>query len=451
MTFSRRQDRVQVRPRLELLERRDVPTVLVPTTFANAGISFNTGMRGAEGGFYALAVQESNQAISTLATFQRNLQNVKDTIAAIPPATFFPGDGSTMTNIVTIQADLTTAINNAPGSILGGAAGTAVHNAMTQIVNIVNGDATLKALADNAADLAAADPGYASLGFQQVPQKLAAGVTAATAPHANLAEIGRIFDDSSNRLIGGVGSDFNKATIIADLQAVRMDIQELMAAHPELFGGFTGIHARTMVVQIPGEIGFINDVGVNPVANHGTRDISLDLIDIVQGDPNLANMDNIGGVTGFNIFPDPRTPPTRYQDNDQQTNSFAFEIAQGNTLGVQAINLVTTQPENFVAIAALIEQFQDLSQFAQNFDSAQPLIFRARFDNEQLATTGTQRAAIGTMIFGLLTENVTLVQDARQAISMNWADNAGNNIPVTGGTYNVDGMTIAEVLSTAHP
>ena len=63
---------------------------------------------------------------------------------------------------------------------------------------------------------------------------------------------------------------------------------------------------------------------------------------------------------------------------------------------------------------------------------------------------GTQRAVIDAMIQGLRTENVELVTIARFAISANWADNAGNNIPVTGGTYNPDGFTIAEVLSTAH-
>jgi hypothetical protein len=449
MSFSPRQGRSTVKLRVEHLERRDVPAVLTPTIFANAGISFNTATRAAEGGFYDLAVQESNQAISTVAGYVSNLKNVGDTIKAERAA---GGDlsnvpAATNLHLDTILNTLTTAINNAPASIPGGAASTAVHNAQVGVLNIVNNDATLKALAANTA---AADPNYQGVGFQAVPHRLAAGVTAANAPHANLAEIGRIFDDSSNRLIGGIGSATNLAAIKADLNAVKADLKELMAAHPELFGGLTGIHAQTMVVQIPGELGFINDVGVNPVANHGTRDISLDLIDIVQGDTNLANMDNQGGVTGFNVFPNPRTAPTRYQDNQDQTNAFAFEIAQGNTLGVQAIDLVTNHPENTTAINTLIEQFQDLSQFAENFVTAQGGIFEARFDNEQKSDTGTQRAVINAMIHGLQTENVELVTIARTAISANWADNAGNNIPVTGGTYNVDGFTIAQVLSTAH-
>jgi hypothetical protein len=449
MSHHRRKAQSRVVLRVEQLERRDAPAVLTPTTFANAGISFNTAVRQVEGGLYALAVQESNQAISTVATFITNLTNVRDTINAERAV---GGDlhnvsAGTNAHLNTILDDLTKAINNAPNEPTGAAAETNIHNAMTQILNVVNNDATLRHLASMTA---AADPGYASKGFQQIPKRLPAGVTFQNAPRENLAEIGRIFDDASNRLEGGNGSAANKAAIIGDLRAVKAGIQDLEADHPDLFGGFTRIHANTIVVQIPLEIEFINEVGVNPVANHGTRDVQLDIIDIVQGDVNLANMASQGGVTGFNVFPDPRTAPTRYQDNHDQTQAFAFEIAQGNTLGVQAINQVTNHPEDTAAINALIEQFQDLSQFAENFDTAQPALFRARFDNEQLSDHGTQRAAIDAMIEGLRTENVELVTIARQAISANWADNAGNNIPETGGTYNVDGFTIAEVLSTAH-
>src|ERR1700687_2740812 len=69
MSFFRRQGRSTVRLRLEQLERRDVPAVLTPTTFANAGISFNTATRTVEGGLYNLTVQESNQPISTVARY----------------------------------------------------------------------------------------------------------------------------------------------------------------------------------------------------------------------------------------------------------------------------------------------------------------------------------------------------------------------------------------------
>ena len=55
------------------------------------------------------------------------------------------------------------------------------------------------------------------------------------------------------------------------------------------------------------------------------------------------------------------------------------------------------------------------------------------------------------MIKGLNEGNAALVTAAAQVIHDNAADVGGNNIPVTGGTYNPDGLTLAEVLSTAAP
>ena len=42
-----------------------------------------------------------------------------------------------------------------------------------------------------------------------------------------------------------------------------------------------------------------------------------------------------------------------------------------------------------------------------------------------------------------------MVGAAAEQMHANSADVGGNNIPVNGGTYNADGLTVAEVLSTA--
>jgi hypothetical protein len=42
-----------------------------------------------------------------------------------------------------------------------------------------------------------------------------------------------------------------------------------------------------------------------------------------------------------------------------------------------------------------------------------------------------------------------LVGAAAEQMHANSADVGGNNIPVNGGTYNADGLTVADVLSTA--
>src|SRR5262249_55308874 len=123
-------------------------------------------------------------------------------------------------------------------------------------------------------------------------------------------------------------------------------------------------------------------------------------------------------------------------------------ISQGNTLGTQAINLIANHPEDLAGINALIEQFQDLGQFVNNFNAAQGGIFEARFDNEFKSATGTQGAAITAMITGLQNEDLALPTAAREGISANFADVAGNNrwITVEGGVtmyhhYNPDGTT----------
>ena len=56
----------------------------------------------------------------------------------------------------------------------------------------------------------------------------------------------------------------------------------------------------------------------------------------MQGDTDLANMANQGGVSGFSPFPDFANPTPKYMDNDAQTNFWANFMAQSNSLGQQA-------------------------------------------------------------------------------------------------------------------
>ena len=53
------------------------------------------------------------------------------------------------------------------------------------------------------------------------------------------------------------------------------------------------------------------------------------------------------------------------------------------------------------------------------------------------------------MVTGLQTGNAALVAAAADEMHANAADVSGNNVPVNGGTYNPDGLTVADVLSTA--
>jgi trimeric autotransporter adhesin len=137
----------------------------------------------------------------------------------------------------------------------------------------------------------------------------------------------------------------------------------------------------------------------------------------------------------------------RYQDNADQTNFWADFIASGNTLGAQAEQLVSTG--NAQDIKAFIHTLQGWQQNIQNFDAAQGGIFEARFDNELLGADSTVGADVAAMIKGLETHNAALVKAAADGFHANAADVSGNNVPLNGGTFNADGTTIADALSTA--
>jgi hypothetical protein len=234
---------------------------------------------------------------------------------------------------------------------------------------------------------------------------------------------------------------------MADTNAAITDLQALMTANPGLFGGLTGVHADTIVRQLELEKTYINQAGVSQDAGRASNDNLLDIIDIVQGDTNLANMANQNGVHGFTPFGDALNPTPKYLDNDAQTSFWANFIAQSNSLGQQAENLVGGHDAH--AIAALISNIQSFEKTVTNFDAAQGGIFEARFDNELLGQTSTLGAEVSAMIKGLQTGNAALVTAAAEEMHANSADVGGNNTPVTGGTYNADGLTVADVLSTA--
>jgi hypothetical protein len=315
---------------------------------------------------------------------------------------------------------------------LNGTAGTAAR-ALIQGLQTGNADliqAAATALADNAADVSGNNH---ALGSPPSP----APVAPADQPHANLAQIGAIFDDASTMMIGGIWSG-NKSAIQADLQATQSDLQGLIKAHPDLFQGLTGIHAETIVHQLNLEMQAVKNVGVDPTAPKEISDIQLDIIDIVQGDANLQNMASQGGATGFTPFPDLLNAPKPFQDSADQTAFLNNFIAESNSFGQQAENLVGSG--NHQAIASLIHQIQNDVQQANNFVFAQGGVYVARFANE-LAQQGTNGTDANALIQGLKSGNVAQVQAAAGALAANAADVSGNNVPVGGGTYDT-GQTL---------
>lgn len=419
----------------------------VPSTFGDDGILFNDATRLLEGGLWQLATPESNQPQGTVGRYVSDLSAVKANLTdELAHGDLSNVSAATRADVNRIISRLGVAIAQAPASAdtagtnpaATAAAQDVLRAAHLRVLNVVANNPTL-------ADLAAA--GGAG-GFQIVPPRLPTGVTAANAPRDNLAEVGAIFNDAANRMLGGLGGTANRAAIVADLQAVRSGIHELRAKFPDVFSGLSGIHADLIERNINLELQKgINEAGVNPVANKFSSDIMLDVIDIVQGDTNLANM---AGTTGFEVLPPSTRPPTPYQDNQSQTAYLATVISQANTLGRRVVNTVTRHPGDTARINALIRDLVAFQNYATSFLSAQGGLFEARFDNEFLGENSTNGAAIDAAVQALSTRNVGLALAAADQLHENAADVAGNNIPVTGGSYNVDGLTVADVLSTAH-
>jgi hypothetical protein len=409
-------------------------------TFADAGTLFNDATRFLEGGLWQNTVNEGDQGFGSAGHVVTDLQTIQTDLQAGIAAGQYTG--TALADVTTILDKVGQEIAAATASVNGGgtfgsvaAAETTLHNLHLDVINTVANS-----------DLAAMATANGATGFQAVPAGFAAGVTAQNAPHANLADIGAIFNDAANLMVGGVNSS-NIGAIKADINTARTDLKQLMAAHPGEFGGLTGIHADTVVRQLALETKFLNQVGTNPDAGRASNDNMLDIIDIIQGDTNLANMASQGGVNGFSVLPDKIGETPKYLDNADQTDFWANFIGQSNSLGQAAEAAVASGDK--ATINSLITQIKSFETNSANFDMSQGGIFEARFDNELAKGNSTLGAEVSAMIKGLKTGNAALVTAAAEEMHANAADVGGNNLPTGGGTYNTDGLTAAEVLGQA--
>src|SRR4051812_10462377 len=342
--------------------------------------------------------------------------------------------GAALGHVQAILSDINTALsvaNNAAISVASAAtsgsgvaaAEQALRASNLDIVNTVNTVKTDPALSNLAAN-----------GPATVPD-----TTAADAPHANLAEIGAIFNDAADKILSGI-NDANRAEITDDINTVITDMEALIAANPKLFEGLTGEHADAVVHQLQLELTYLNDPNISPDAARASADNILDIIDMIHGDAKLADMATHGGVSGFSPHPDAANPAPTHLDDGVQTVFAANFIAQSNSLGQQAIDLVGSGDTK--AIATLIDNLKAFEKFVADFDAAQG-------GHALLDATGALGAEVAAMIKGLQTGDATLVTAAADQMHGNAADVGGHNAPVTGGNYNSDGVTVAEVLAAA--
>jgi hypothetical protein len=419
------------------------------TSFAQAGLVFDDATRLLVGGLWQNAVTEGNQT-PYLPEYTADIKAVTADLAAQVANGMFTG--SALTTVQSIETELPTLLKAATASVNGGgtfgsvtAADTALHDTQLKILSEVQGNTKLAGLAVSGT----------LTGFEAVPAGLAAGVTADKAPHANLAEIGVIFNTASDLAVGGIDAQ-NLGLIQKDFTAVYTDLKQLIANDPVLFGdGLHLIHAETILNQISLQVNdFDTQYGVNVDAARSTNDNILDIIDIIHNDTVLDNNANQGGVNGWTEFPINANNAgeylsgtiNRYQDNTAQTQFWAKFIVGANTLTAAANAAVTSH--NQTQINTVIAEIQAYQKFGADFDNAQGGVFASRFDNELLS--GTLLADTNAAIQGLKSGNAALVAAAGSGFIADAKDVSGNNVPVTGGKYNGNATTITQALSMAH-
>jgi len=415
------------------------PTPAAPA-FADLGVIFNDATRFLEGGLWQNVVNEGNQGFGSINNYLADLTTIRQGLQAEIAAGQFAGQ--TLANVNTILADIATAMSAATASVNGGgafgsiaAAEGALRNSQFDILNIVNNDAYLAGMATNADGVT---------GFLQVPQLLPDGVTANTAAKGTFAELGLIFNDAANRIIGGLNAS-NSAIVQADVQALITGLTDLVTANPLQFGGLTGVHVQAVINQLGLTDTYINTAQANVDLGRALNDNFLDMIDVVNNDTNLANLAHQNGLNGWTQFGDFKDPTPAYQDNQLQTDFWAMFIAKSNAIGNAAIAAVNASDQ--AAIAQVIADLGVFKKDVTDFNAAQGGIFQARFDTELLGDKSTLGAEVAKMVEGLQTGNKALVAAAAAQMHDNAADVGGNNIPVNGGTYDGNATTIAQALA----
>ena len=403
----------------------DTPSPSTAPTFSGLGTTFNNAIQAPVSSLPQTPVDQGTQGTGSVNNFANELTTVHNSVLA----EVSKGQLSAVAlgHVQAILSDINTAISTANATansaVAAGNAAVAEQSLRASNLEIVNTVNTVKT-----------DVALTNLALASAPDTS----PAADAPHANLAEIGAIFNDAADKILSGV-NDANRAEITDDLNAVITDMEALISANPKMFEGLTGEHADAVVRQLQLELTYINDPNISPEAARASVDNILDIIDIIQGDPKLADMATQNGISGFSPVPGAANPAPTHLDNDVQTVFAAGFIAQSNSLGQQAIDLVGSGDTK--AIAALIADLKAFEKFVADFDAAQG-------GNALLDATGALGAEVAAMIKGLQTGDANLVTAAADQMHGNAADVGGGNVSVIAGHHNTDGVTVAEVLAT---
>lgn len=403
----------------------DTPSPSTAPTFSGLGTTFNNSIQAPVSSLPQASVDQGSPATGGIDNVANELTTIHNSLLAEVGKGQL--SGAALGHVQAILSNINTAISTANATASTAAAIGNVA-AAEQSVRASNLDIA------NTVNTVKADVALTNLALNSAPT-----VVPEPVEPPSLAKIGALFNDVANDILGGVNDD-NRADITEDLNTVIKDLQTLIRAKPEMFEGAAGEHANEVVQQLQLELAYINDPNISPDAAQSSIDNILDIIAIIQGDPKLAEMATQDGVSGFSPISGAVNPVQAHLENDVQTVFTANFIAQSNSLGQQAIDLVGRGDAK--AIAALIDDLKAFEEFVSGFDAAQG-------GNALINATGALGAEVAAIIKGLQTGDATLVTAAANQMHGNAADVGAGNVPVTGGHYNANGTTVAEVLGAA--
>ena len=168
------------------------------------------------------------------------------------------------------------------------------------------------------------------------PPPLPDGTTAANAPHANLAEIGAIFNDAANHILGGVNAD-NAGSDHQRRQRRHHRHAGPDAANPTLFGGLDRRPCGHRRAAAPARE-HLHQPGRH---QSGCRDAPATTISSTsstscRATPIWRTWQTRAASPALRRSAISLNPTPKYMDNDAQTNFWANFIAQSNSLGQQA-------------------------------------------------------------------------------------------------------------------
>jgi hypothetical protein len=407
----------------------DTPSPSTAPTFSGLGTTFSNSIQTPVGSLPQTPLDQGSQGSSSHNNTTYELTTVHNSLLA--EVSKGQLSGAALGHVQAILSDINTAISTANATVNSATFGSTA--AAEQSIRASQLDVA------NTANAVKTDVALTNLAIAAAPDIVPEKTMAADAPHANLAEIGAIFNDAADKILSGV-NDGNRAEITDDINAVITDMQALISDNPQLFAGLTGEHADAVIRQLQLELTYINDPNISPDAASAAVDNVLDIIDIVQNDPNLASMATQNGISGFSPHPDVANPAPAPLENDVQTVFAAGFIAQSNSLGQQAIDLVGSGDTK--AIAGLIDNLKAFEKFVADFDATHG-------GNALLDATGALGAEVAAMIKGLQSGDINLVTAAADQMHGNAAHVGGSNVLVAGGDINTDGVTVTEVLGTA--